>query len=219
MTATEIPLFYDILQQTSHRKSFSIQDLSFFETLKDKLGDQAKFMYAYLDCASYQTYLKDHINRYQEEIKDLESKADSKKRNTAIKNATQQLTSYQKRWQEFQKLQVKTDHLPLSSYLFIDYGDELLSYFGGNIQEYFIFGGATLINCDMIRYAKESEISYFNFGGTIEVDQSQEGIGNFNYKKQFGGQLVQYLGSFTKPLTLVGKCLLFMSTTFKKQHR
>lgn len=74
-------------------------------------------MYAYLDCASYQTYLKDHINRYQEEIKDLESKADSKKRNTAIKNATQQLTSYQKRWQEFQKLQVKTDHLPLSSYL------------------------------------------------------------------------------------------------------
>lgn len=35
-------------------------------------------MYAYLDCASYQTYLKDHINRYQEEIKDLESKADSK---------------------------------------------------------------------------------------------------------------------------------------------
>lgn len=219
LTATEIPLFYDILQQTSHRKSFSIQDLSFFETLKDKLGDQAKFMYAYLDCASYQTYLKDHINRYQEEIKDLESKADSKKRNTAIKNATQQLTSYQKRWQEFQKLQVKTDHLPLSSYLFIDYGDELLSYFGGNIQEYFIFGGATLINCDMIRYAKESGLSYFNFGGTIEVDQSQEGTGNFNYKKQFGGQLVQYLGSFTKPLTLVGKCLLFMSTTFKKQHR
>lgn len=77
LTATEILLFYDILQQTSHRKSFSIQDLSFFETLKDKLGDQAKFMYAYLDCAAYQTYLKDHINRYQEEIKDLESKADS----------------------------------------------------------------------------------------------------------------------------------------------
>ncbi|MGT2887346.1 peptidoglycan bridge formation glycyltransferase FemA/FemB family protein [Streptococcus didelphis] len=73
---------------------------------------------------------------------------------------------------------------------------------GGNLKEYFLFGGATLINYEMIKYAKNHNISYFNFGGTLEISQSKVGLGNFNYKKQFGGELVNYLGSFTKPLNI-----------------
>ncbi len=119
----------------------------------------------------------------------------------------QQLNSYQKRQKEFEGYDVHEAYLPLSSYLFIEYGNELLSYYGGNMKDYFVFGGATLINCEMMAYAKQKEIPYFNFGGTIETSQSKDGQGNFNYKKQFGGELVQYCGSFTKPLTLFGKIM------------
>ncbi|MGT2932688.1 peptidoglycan bridge formation glycyltransferase FemA/FemB family protein [Streptococcus catagoni] len=205
LTYDEIPIFYDILVQTSGRKTFTVQDIDFFKRLKIKFQDRAKFMLAYLDCAAYQSYLEENIAYFSEEIALQQTKADSKKRNMAIKNAEQQLTSYLKRLEEFKHYHINEPFLPLSSYLFIEYADELISYFGGNLEEYFVFGGATLINCEMMQYAKDSKITYFNFGGTIETDQSQLGQGNFNYKKQFGGELVHYLGTYKKALNLIGK--------------
>lgn len=206
----EIPLFYDILLKTSDRKAFAIPDIDLFYKLKDKFKSKAKFMYAYLDCNAYLNYLNTNISILKNQINDLYLKSDSKKRNMSIKNSEQQLKSFEKRLREFMSYDNTADRILLSSYLFIQFGDELTSYFGGNIEKYFIFGGATLINCDMLKFAKENNLKYFNFGGTIETDQSSHGIGNFKYKKQFDGQLVQYLGSFTKPLSIIGKLLFYI---------
>ncbi len=207
LTLEEIPLFYHILQETSKRKGFDIKDIAFFYSLKKYFNDQALFMYAYLDCPAYQAYLTKHIEVLTQDLSQLELQDDSKKRNVAIKQKRQQLNSYQKRYDDFLALKNPGTELPLSSYLFIEFGDQLLSYFGGNLDDYFIFGGATLINAEMIQYAKKRQLSYFNFGGTIETEQSSAGLGNFKFKKQFGGQLVQYLGSYTKYLNMSGKLL------------
>lgn len=163
---TEIYQFYQILAKTAKRRGFSIQEKDFFKKLKTNFGSAAKFMMAYLQCKAYENSLNEQIVDFSKRIAELKQKSDSKKRNVAIKNAKQKLDSYQKRLSDFHAYQVKTDILPLSSYLFIYYGNQLLSY----------------------------------FGGTIETDQSKNGIGNFNYKKQFGGELCQYWGSYTKPL-------------------
>ena len=44
------------------------------------------------------------------------------------------------------------------------------------------------------------EKSGFNFYGTIETEVSA-GKGNFNFKRQFGGQLETLVGSFDKTLS------------------
>ncbi|RLU33358.1 peptidoglycan bridge formation glycyltransferase FemA/FemB family protein [Streptococcus iniae] len=214
LTKDEIPIFYDILLKTSDRKQFSVQDIDFFYKMKEVFQEQAKFMMAYLDTEAYLSYLNENCDRLQLEIESLLLKDDSKKRNTAIKNAQQQLTSFQKRRDEYNSMFISEAFLPLSSYLFIEYGDELISYAGGNLEDYLIFGGATLINAHMIAYAKNNAIKYFNFGGTIETSKSKQGIGNFKFKKQFGGELVQFLGSFTKSLNTTGKLLTFYDRYF-----
>ena len=96
--------------------------------MKEVFQEQAKFMMAYLDTEAYLSYLNENCNRLQFEIESLLLKNDSKKRNTAIKNAQQQLTSFQKRRDEYNSMFISEAFLPLSSYLFIEYGDELISY-------------------------------------------------------------------------------------------
>ncbi|CAM4077972.1 peptidoglycan branched peptide synthesis protein [Streptococcus penaeicida] len=201
----EIPLFYDILLATSDRRDFAVPDIDFFYKLKDKFGNRTLFMYASLDCREYIAYLDQNIVSLEDQIDLLGQKADSKKRNMAIKNAEQELKSYLKRLKDFEELDIKSNFLPLSSYLFIAYGNEVLSYYGGNLPQYYIYGGATLINAEMIAYTKNQGYDFFDFGGTIEVEDSQYGKGNFNFKKQFGGQLIHSYGSFIKPLNVIGK--------------
>ena len=45
---------------------------------------------------------------------------------------------------------------------------------------------------------KVSLKKHFNFYGTIETEAASSGKGNFNFKRQFGGQLETLVGSFDK---------------------
>ena len=55
----------------------------------------------------------------------------------------------------------------------------------------------------MMKYAKDNGFKYYNFYGTIETNQANQNEGNFNFKRQFGGRLVQPVGNFTKILSPV----------------
>ncbi|EHI70244.1 peptidoglycan bridge formation glycyltransferase FemA/FemB family protein [Streptococcus ictaluri] len=201
----ELNDFYDILYSTSKRKHFFVQDLDFFQKIYSSFNNDALFMYAYLDCKTYINYLDEHINQYSQKIDDLKAKPQTKRSKGKIKDLTSQMDSFILRKEKFEAFDIKTDQLPLSSYLFVAYGDEITSYVGGNIEEYMNFGGATLINDEILKYAISQNIKYFNFGGTIETESASSGTGNYKYKKQFGGELVQYIGSFTKDLSLIAK--------------
>lgn len=111
-----------------------------------------------------------------------------------------QLRSYYKRLEQFKSYQIKTDKLPLSAYLFMDYGPEIVSFYGGNDEAYLNFGGAVLLHWEMLKYAKSKSKKHFNFYGTIETEAASSGKGNFNFKRQFGGQLETLVGSFDKTL-------------------
>ncbi|MGT2827236.1 peptidoglycan bridge formation glycyltransferase FemA/FemB family protein [Streptococcus himalayensis] len=69
------------------------------------------------------------------------------------------------------------------------------------------FGGATLLHWTMLQYALKHEYQTFNFYGTSETNLVGSGKGNFNFRRQFKGQLHLLLGTFTKSLTVIGKSL------------
>ena len=194
----ELNLFYQILTETSQRKGFYLQPFSYFQSLKQHFGDQAQFMLAYLDCQAYEAYLIEKITSFEATIADLESKPNSKRTRGAIADAKDQLRSYLKRQSKWQEMGISSPSLPLSAYCFISYGREIVSFSGGSYEEYINFGGSTLIHWDRIRYGKEKGFSAFNFYGTLEVEAASQGKGNFNFKRQFGGQLITLVGSFSK---------------------
>ena len=180
----QLDQFYDILSRTAERKGFSVHPLVYFQNLKKCFGESAKFMLAYLDCPAYLAYLDKNIQSFEAKIQALKEGPQKKRTKGQIADAEDQLRSYYKRLEQFKSYQIKTDKLPLSAYLFMDYGPEIVSFYGGNDEA----------------YAKSKSKKRFNFYGTIETEAASSGKGNFNFKRQFGGQLETLVGSFDKTL-------------------
>lgn len=197
----ELGIFNDILEVTAERKGFPKKSLEYFQLVKQAFGEKAKFMLASLDREAYQAYYEERIQYFTDRIEMLESAERlSKKTKGLITDAKDQLASYEKRKKNFEALEVDTSqrYIPVSSYVFICYGDEVLSWHGGSYEEYLVFGGSTLLNWHMMCYAFENGYDYYNFYGTIETDLANKNQGNFQYKRQFGGELDVLVGLFNK---------------------
>ena len=207
----DLEIFYSILSETSVRKGFRVQDFSYFQQMKESFQDKVKYMVAFLDVEAYKAYYHERIefftNRVEELEKELAVREEEgkhvKKTRGLITDAKDQLASYQKRKTTFEALDIHNPMLALSGYLFMCYGDEVISVFGGSHEEYLNFGGSSLLNWEMMKYAKDNGFKYYNFYGTIETNQANQNEGNFNFKRQFGGRLVQPVGNFTKTLSPV----------------
>ena len=200
LNENQLDQFYNILSRTAERKGFSVHPLVYFQNLKKCFGESAKFMLAYLDCPAYLAYLDENIQSFEAKIQALKEGPQKKRTKGQIADAEDQLRSYYKRLEQFKSYQIKTDKLPLSAYLFMDYGPEIVSFYGGNDEAYLNFGGAVLLHWEMLKYAKSKAKKRFNFYGTIETEAASSGKGNFNFKRQFGGQLETLVGSFDKTL-------------------
>lgn len=210
LDALRLQDFYDILEQTAERKGFGLQDFAYFERIKKAFGNRANFMLAYLDLPAYRAYLDQNIQDFEDKIKGLEEGPQKKRTKGQIADARDQLSSYYKRKDQLASYQIEGDKLPLSSYLFISNDHEMVSFQGGNIEEYMNFGGATLLHWDMIQKAFASGQKAFNFYGTIETETANKGKGNFYFKRQFGGELHILLGQFSKTLNPIYKLINFL---------
>ena len=207
----DLEIFYSILSETSIRKGFRVQDFSYFQQMKEAFQDKVKYMVAFLDVNAYKAYYDERIEFFTNRVEELEKELavreaegkHVKKTRGLITDAKDQLASYQKRKTTFEALDIHNPMLALSGYLFMCYGDEVISVFGGSHEEYLNFGGSSLLNWEMMKYAKDNGFKYYNFYGTIETNQANQNEGNFNFKRQFGGRLVQPVGNFTKTLSPV----------------
>lgn len=192
----DVETFYDILTKTAARKGFMVQHLDYFQNLKKSFGDDAKFISSYLDVPAYKQYIAENIEKFETKIAELEAGQQSKKVRGQIADAKDQLRSYYKRRDQFEELGITEDKLRLSAYLCMCNSYEYVSFAGGNLDEYFNFGGSPSVYFEMINKALDSNVLRFNFYGTLEFDEVSKGKGNFMFKKQFGGHLLILMGEF-----------------------
>ena len=198
MGENELGDYYKIYSDTAERKHFPLQTEEYYVLLKKNFGDKAKIMGAFLDCREYENYLSSNISMFENKIAELELSKQSKKIKGQLNDARDRLRSFIKRKDDYHKLGISEDIILLSSYVLVCYGKEVIIMSGGSEEKYLNFGGSTLINWEMIRYAFENGYERYNFHGTIETDQITKAKGNYHFKKNFGGNLQILLGSFIK---------------------
>ena len=198
MGENELGDYYKIYSDTAERKHFPLQTEEYYVLLKKNFGDKAKIMGAFLDCREYENYLSSNISMFEDKIAELELSKQSKKIKGQLNDARDRLRSFIKRKDDYHKLGISEDIILLSSYVLVCYGKEVIIMSGGSEEKYLNFGGSTLINWEMIRYAFENGYERYNFHGTIETDQITKAKGNYHFKKNFGGNLQILLGSFIK---------------------
>lgn len=210
MGENELGDYYKIYSDTAERKHFPLQTEEYYVLLKKNFGDKAKIMGAFLDCKEYENYLSSNISIFEDKIAELELSKQSKKIKGQLNDARDRLRSFIKRKDDYHKLGISEDIILLSSYVLVCYGKEVIIMSGGSEEKYLNFGGSTLINWEMIRYAFENGYERYNFHGTIETDQITKAKGNYHFKKNFGGNLQILLGSFIKnvnPILSLIKCI------------
>lgn len=198
MGENELEDYYKIYSDTAERKHFPLQTEEYYVLLKKNFGDKAKIMGAFLDCREYENYISSNISIFEDKIAELELSKQSKKIKGQLNDARDRLRSFIKRKDDYHKLDISDDIILLSSYVLVCYGKEVIIMSGGSEEKYLNFGGSTLINWEMIRYAFENGYERYNFHGTIETDQITKAKGNYHFKKNFGGNLKILLGSFIK---------------------
>lgn len=91
---------------------------------------------------------------------------------------------------------------PLSAAMFMTYGDEVIYLFSGSDEQYMKeYNAQYAIQWHMIKYAADHGYQKYNFYGIQGLpDPAAKDYGIYEFKKGFGGRVVELLGSFELPL-------------------
>ena len=83
------------------------------------------------------------------------------------------------------------------------YGSEIIYLFSGSDQKYMRdYNAQYLIQWHMIKYAAEHGFSRYNFYGINGLpDPSSKDYGIYEFKKGFGGQVIELIGSYELPVS------------------
>ncbi len=211
----ELPLFKDIMKHTSDRREFIDRPLSYYKNMWKCLHKEniLKIMIAEINFDTY----KDNTNKELEEIKKELKERIEKKENSSLKmNDKKYLQKNKQDEESIKRLEKQLDKIKvykktygtkttLGGILFLIYGNEVLSLYGGSEAKLMEFQSAYSVHFAGIKYAVEHNYEKYNFYGiTGDFRKENPLYGLYLFKKSFGGTVVELIGEFdliiNKPL-------------------
>ena len=203
----ELPLFKDIMQHTSDRREFVDRPLSYYEAMWDSLHDSGilKILIAEIDFDTYKKNTQDELNTNKKELEERIKKKENnllkmndkkyeqsnKQNKDAIKRLETQLEKIEDLKKEYGSKKI------LGGILFLIYGNEVLSLYGGSDDKLMQFQSAYTVHFAGIKYAVENNYSKYNFYGITGDFRTENPLyGLFLFKKSFGGHVSELIGEF-----------------------
>lgn len=225
----DVELFEDIMNQTSQRRKFNDRGLAFYKNMYDALikDNMISLVFAELDINLARENLKGEQKEIDLARKDREEKRKLGKCNE--KKAKQKEVEEEKALERISKKEAELAELEekygskitLGGILYILYGDEVASLFGGCYEEFKEYQCFYTIHYEMIKYAIENKYKRYNFyaiNNTLDKNDSQYGI--YQFKRGFGGHVIEFIGEFIlpvdKPLYTSVKVLSSIKSKLKK---
>ena len=203
----ELPLFKDIMQHTSDRREFVDRPLSYYENMWDNLHESGilKILVAEIDFNEYEKNTLEELNSNKNELKDRITKKEKnilkmndKKYEQSNKQNKDAIERLEKQLEKIKEL--KKEHGEkklLGGILFLIYGNEVLSLYGGSDAKLMQFQSAYSVHFAGIKYAVENKYEKYNFYGiTGDFNKENPLYGLFLFKKSFGGQVSELIGEF-----------------------
>ncbi|MBQ3435735.1 MAG: peptidoglycan bridge formation glycyltransferase FemA/FemB family protein [Bacilli bacterium] len=207
ITRDELPIYKEIMQKTSDRRAFIDRPLSYYEHMWDAFYDKGmlKIMIAEIDFEKYYQNTEDELKEIENAYNDRKEKYEKKllqmneKRYTsrqkqdesAMERLKAQLDKIKKYQKEYGKKTI------LGGILFLIYGNEVLSLYGGSNEELMNFQSAYSLHFEGIKYAVENKYNRYNFYGiTGDFSQDNPLYGLYLFKKSFGGVVEELIGEF-----------------------
>ena len=203
----ELPLFKDIMQHTSDRREFVDRPLSYYESMWDSLHDSGilKILVAEIDFNKYESNTKEELDQNEKELKERINKKENnllkmnakkyEQSNNQNKDAIKRLEKQLEKIKELKK--EHGEKALLGGILFLIYGNEVLSLYGGSNEKLMQFQSAYTVHFAGVKMAVENNYKRYNFYGiTGDFRKENPLYGLFLFKKSFGGHVSELIGEF-----------------------
>ena len=189
----ELDKFKKITESTSERRHFTDKPLSYYETMYDLFHarGEVKFMVAEAvvsEVGMERGLSEDKVeNGGFETIRDNGSERSEEPHDDGRDEARRETT------------------IPtvLSAAMFMTYGSEVIYLFSGSDEQYMRdYNAQYLIQYHMLKFAAANHFKIYNFYGINGLpDENSKDYGIYEFKKGFGGHVVELIGSFELSLS------------------
>jgi len=222
--------FKKIMAHTSERRGFIDRPFSYYKEMYDVLSkkNMIKFMVTELHTNEYLDKLEEEKLNEENDIKDKEQKIKDKakinidKTNKAIELSKENIKRLNEKIAHMEEIKNKHGEvITLGGILYILYGDEVLSLFGGSYDEFNEFYPPYTNNYEMIKYAIENGYKRYNFYGiTGDFNPKNEYYGLYDFKRGFKGHVSELIGEFdliiNKPKMIIYNVSIKLYSLLKK---
>lgn len=197
----DLPKFKEILDHTSERRNFISRSLTYYQNMFDCFGDNIKLYFVDLmvekKLKEFKKEKKVLENNYQQLLDTINntktkiSKDKLKEKEDEITRLNQKIASYEKMYEENGSV------ITISAVLYFIYGREVLSFVGGDLSNYLEYQPFATMHYDMIKYAIDNNFEYYNmYGISSNLTESDPMYGVYEFKKKFGGNVVELIGEY-----------------------
>ncbi|TLM84161.1 peptidoglycan bridge formation glycyltransferase FemA/FemB family protein [Pseudarthrobacter sp. NamE5] len=197
--------FYGALSKAGDEKGFVYREREYYEQLlRTTSAEFTKLMMAKIDIPAYRKSITERMAAESATAAQLRREVEetgSKKKANRLKVVQDLVDSYERSLKDIERFPDSVGVATVAAIHFVCYGDEVVCVIGGTVQDYIYFNGATSLYWGMMLHALEKGYPRYNFYGTFGISgQDEEGHGGYEFKKGFGGEVVQLVGDFVMPV-------------------
>lgn len=212
----ELSIFKEITSKTGERRGFTDQPLTYYEEMYDLFVPRGEAVFLVAEAEESEDGFSKHCtaegvadNAFSESLSRFSSpetyipdEPDRFARQGGSAGAPVYDVSGEKVRSQ-KGMSVRTPSLPLSAAMFILYGDEVVYLFSGSDERYMKdYNAQYELQWYMIKYAAEHHFKRYNFYGIHGLPDENTKDGVYEFKKGFGGQVLEYVGTYELPIDL-----------------
>ena len=206
-TKDDLNSMEDILIQTAERKNFAYRSLDYYTKMYDCMGDLMRIYIAYVEPMHYIECAKQSLEEAKAEYQTV---LDKMKKDMVGAKLKQQETTLQKKISKCeQELEAAYDfqkkypqRKDIGVLISLKSGLEYLTLYSGYLVEFHQFTPKYAMYNEHILDAYRFQIPYVNFYGISGVfDPKDKNYGMYEFKRGFGGNVVELIGEFTYPVS------------------
>ncbi len=194
----KLDIFKKISQDTSERHSFEDKSLTYYQNMYNSFKEDIKYLIVKMDLNAYLDTLE---KEYRQVLDKISNTPNNNKNKGKLKELNITKESINNKIIECKNLLKKDKEIILSGAMFITYGPEIIYLISGNYKEYMHFNGPYFLQWHIINYAVKNNYKNYNFygiSGNFNKDDKKYGI--YEFKKGFGGVVVELVGTFVLPI-------------------
>lgn len=212
-TLEDLESMEEILIETANRRGFQYRSLDYYKRMYKHMKDKLVIYIAYLDPDIYLNSSMTLLEEEKKHLDDIEEKM--AKDNVGSKLINQKETSLKliKRYEDEveEAKQFKKDNKgvkDIGALISLKSGLEYLTLYSGILVQYKKFTPKYAMYNEHLLDAYKFNIPYANFYGISGIfDPKDKNYGLYDFKRGFGGNVIELIGEFTLPIDVISYCL------------